>query len=288
MMTGKNNHHFSDQRIQHYGLRKLSIGVASVLLSTAIYLGVTQENGFAATLDATSGLTEQKVADSGSGPTTGQSSDQESTVPTAEHNVKDQLTNENVSNVQVEKVQGQTDQNGISTAGSTKLSFEFNLSNEQVKQLKAGDYFDIQMGVPYTVSATGQTKRLSYGQVVKQSTPIKVWSHQGHLIGYVVPMDADNAYLGSQSQANTGTISSQWTEVMKHNEDAVKQLGATNGYYRLIFVDDINKYGAVSTKISALNWYNAFVNEDSTKAPTDTDSFTLYSLTGQQYFGISA
>lgn len=51
MMTGKNNHHFSDQRIQHYGLRKLSIGVASVLLSTAIYLGVAQENGFADTLD---------------------------------------------------------------------------------------------------------------------------------------------------------------------------------------------------------------------------------------------
>lgn len=270
MMTGKNNHHFSDQRIQHYGLRKLSIGVASVLLSTAIYLGVAQENGFADTLD------NHAVAESQSVPNS-ESTKPADQVPTAEHDVKDQLTNENVSNVQVERVQGQTDQNGIPAAGSTKLSFEFNLSNEQVKQLKAGDYFDIQMGVPYTVTATGQTKRLSYGQVVKQSTPIKVWSHQGHLIGYVVPMDADNAYLGSQSQANTGTISSQWTEVMKHNEDAVKQLGATNGYYRLIFVDDINKYGAVSTKISALNWYNAFVNEDSTKAPTDTDSFTLYS-----------
>ena len=246
MMTGKNNHHFSDQRIQHYGLRKLSIGVASVLLSTAIYLGVAQENGFADTLDNHAVAEQQSVPNSESTKPADQ-------VPTAEHDVKDQLTNENVSNVKVERVQGQTDQNGIPAAGSTKLSFEFNLSNEQVKQLKAGDYFDIQMGVPYTVTATGQTKRLSYGQVVKQSTPIKVWSHQGHLIGYVVPMDADNAYLGSQSQANTGTISSQLTEVMKHNEDAVKQLGATNGYYRLIFVDDINKYGAVSTKISALN-----------------------------------
>lgn len=275
MMTGKNNHHFSDQRIQHYGLRKLSIGVASVLLSTAIYLGVTQENGFADTLDNRAVTETQNVPNSES--TSGQSADQESTVPTAEHNVKDQLTNENVSNVHVEKVAGQSDQNGISTARSTKLSFEFNLSNEQVKQLKAGDYFDIQMGVPYTVTATGQTKRLSYGQVVKQNTPIEVWSNQGHLIGYVVPMDAENAYLGSQSQTNISTTSPQWTEVMKHNEDAVKQLGATNGYYRLIFVDDINKYGAVSTKISALNWYNAFVNEDSTKAPTDTDSFTLYS-----------
>ncbi len=64
MMTGKNNHHFSDQWIQHYGLRKLSIGVASVLLSTVIYLGVTQEHGFADTLDNRAVTEAQNVLNS--------------------------------------------------------------------------------------------------------------------------------------------------------------------------------------------------------------------------------
>jgi hypothetical protein len=42
-MVGKNNQQnrlqHSADRVPHYGLRKLSIGVTSVLLSTMIYLG---------------------------------------------------------------------------------------------------------------------------------------------------------------------------------------------------------------------------------------------------------
>jgi hypothetical protein len=44
-MVGKNNQQnklqVSAKRIPHFGLRKLSIGVASVLLSTMAYLGVS-------------------------------------------------------------------------------------------------------------------------------------------------------------------------------------------------------------------------------------------------------
>ena len=45
LMVSKNNQYWKQQqdaqRVPHYGLRKLSIGVASVLLSTTLYMGVT-------------------------------------------------------------------------------------------------------------------------------------------------------------------------------------------------------------------------------------------------------
>lgn len=43
-MLSKNNRQslLKEDRKLHYGLRKLSVGVASVLLSTTIYLGVSQ------------------------------------------------------------------------------------------------------------------------------------------------------------------------------------------------------------------------------------------------------
>ena len=44
-MVSKNNQQWKQQqeaqRVPHYGLRKLSVGVASVLLSTTLYMGVT-------------------------------------------------------------------------------------------------------------------------------------------------------------------------------------------------------------------------------------------------------
>ena len=43
IMTGRNNHNNQyAKRVPHYGLRQLSIGVASVLLSTSFYLGASQ------------------------------------------------------------------------------------------------------------------------------------------------------------------------------------------------------------------------------------------------------
>lgn len=45
IMVSKNNQQWKRQqeaqRVPHYGLRKLSVGVASVLLSTTLYMGVT-------------------------------------------------------------------------------------------------------------------------------------------------------------------------------------------------------------------------------------------------------
>lgn len=273
-----------NQQIHRYGLRKLKIGVTSVLLSTAVYMGATQMTAMASTADPqTNGNQEQAqvVASSTTNDVarTSQSTDStdQSSVPTSTTNVNSVLTNQNVSNVEVEAKTGNTDEQGNATYGSTVLSFDFNLSAEQAQGLKAGDYVDIQMGMPYTVTATGQTERLSYGRIVNQTTPVEVWSQQGHLIGYIVTVNADNSYSGTQNQTGEGTTTPEWTSVQKKNVDAVKELGGTNGYYRLVFVDDINKYGAVSTKITALNLYNAFDNEDGGKAPTETPSFTLYS-----------
>ncbi|WP_295728203.1 mucin-binding protein [uncultured Limosilactobacillus sp.] len=273
-----------DQQIPHYGLRKLKSGVTSVLLSTAVYAGISQVTAMASTTGPETNVSQeqtqvvsQKVTNDVVKLSQTNSSANQSTVPVATSNVNSILTNQNISNVQVNKITGQPDTSGVPTAGSTHLSFDFSLSADQVQKLKAGDYVDIQMGLPYTVTATGQTERLSYGRIVNQSTPVEVWSQQGHLIGYIVPVNADNAYAGSQDNAGEQSGLPEWTAVQKKNVDAVKQLGATNGYYRLIFVSDINKYGAVSTKINALNWYNAFENEDGNKAPTNAPSFTLYS-----------
>lgn len=48
-MVSKNNMQYKQQReaqqVPHYGLRRLSVGVVSVLLGTTLYLGVNQSVG---------------------------------------------------------------------------------------------------------------------------------------------------------------------------------------------------------------------------------------------------
>lgn len=67
-MVPKNNQwqhlQTSTQRVSHYGLRKLSVGVASVLLSTTLYMGVSAH---ADTLVAPSGTSMPTTAVTGSG-----------------------------------------------------------------------------------------------------------------------------------------------------------------------------------------------------------------------------
>lgn len=56
-MVSKNNQwqhlQASAQRVPHYGLRKLSVGVASVLLSTTLYMGVSAHADTVATTGET-------------------------------------------------------------------------------------------------------------------------------------------------------------------------------------------------------------------------------------------
>lgn len=285
-MLSKNNN-VNDYRDcqRHYALRKLTVGVASVLLSTTVYLGASQltvaaDAGQPADNQEITGketqttdneflLAEQQPAPAPS--STAQPSDAvtNADVPAAQQNVGSLLNNNNVSNITVTNHPGNKPANQPINPGSTQLSFNFTLDKDQAKDLKAGDYFDIQLGLPYKLSSTGQTARLSYGQVVDNNTPIAVAS-EGHLVGYIVPVNSDNSYVASDD----GHV------VMKNNTNTVTDLGGTNGYYRLIFVDEAGRYGALNglhVKIALLNWYNHLRTVDADKAPLDSSSFQLYS-----------
>ncbi|WP_295746857.1 YSIRK-type signal peptide-containing protein [uncultured Limosilactobacillus sp.] len=283
-MLSKNNHakDYGDYH-RHYALRKLSIGVASVLLSTTIYLGTSQLTAAADT--ASQPINNQDVLASKT-PAAGkafslaaqpapqqaaqaQPAVTDADVPAVRHNVGNLLTRDNVSNVKVKSQPGSKEVNQPIHPGSTQLSFDFSLGKDQAKNLQAGDYFDIQMGLPYTVSASGQKERLGYGQVVDNNTPIAVAS-EGHVVGYIVPVNSANSYLASAGDQ----------VINKNNTNATTDLGGTNGYYRLIFIDEAERYGAINglhVKIALLNWYNHLQTVDADQAPLDSKSFQLYS-----------
>lgn len=67
-MASKNNLHLKQtktaDRTPHYGLRKLSVGVASVLLSTTLYLGTTAQADTVPTGDESQNTAVSSVADS--------------------------------------------------------------------------------------------------------------------------------------------------------------------------------------------------------------------------------
>lgn len=285
-MLSKNNHTQDYGELhRHYALRKLSIGVASVLLSTTIYLGASQLTAAADTVPQPAN-NQETPASASKAPLAGkavslaaqpasQQANQEqpaatdADVPATRQNVGNLLTKENVSNVSVKSQAGSKPANQPIQPGTTQLSFDFSLGKDQAKNLKAGDYFDIQMGLPYTVSASGQVERLGYGQVVDKNTPIAVAS-EGHVVGYIVPVNSANSYLASvDDQA-----------ISKNNTNATTDLGGTNGYYRLIFIDEAERYGAINglhVKIALLNWYNHLQTVDADQAPLDSKSFQLYS-----------
>ena len=189
-MLSKNNHDKDYGALhRHYALRKLSIGVASVLLSTTIYLGVSQSTAAA---DVTTQPTANQDAPEETPVTVktvslaaqpaitqtdhAQQAITDADVPTVQKNVGNLITDDNVNDLRVKNQQGSKLANQPIQPGSTQLSFNFTLGRDQAKNLRGGDYFDIKMGLPYTVSANGQTERLGYGQVVDKNTPIAVAS----------------------------------------------------------------------------------------------------------------
>lgn len=282
-MLSKNNHDKDYGALhRHYALRKLSIGVASVLLSTTIYLGVSQSTAAA---DVTTQPTANQEAPEETPVTVktvslaaqpaitqtdhAQQAITDADVPTVQKNVGNLITDDNVNDLRVKNQQGSKLANQPIQPGSTQLSFNFTLGRDQAKNLRAGDYFDIKMGLPYTVSANGQTERLGYGQVVDKNTPIAVAS-EGHVVGYIVPVNSGNSYIASVDHQ----------AILKNNVNATTDLGGTNGYYRLVFIDEASRYGAINglhVTIRLLNWYNHLQTVDADKAPLDSNSFQLYS-----------
>lgn len=179
-------------------------------------------------------------------------------------------TNTGITKVEASEKEGGTDKNGNVQPGTTNLSFGFHLTESDRQKLNAGDYIDIKMGLPYKLSADGQTYLLSYGKVVDKNTAIPVYgSVSKDPIGYIVPVDADNSYIS--------------TAVDKKNPD-VKQkstssdLGGTNGYYILLFTKNVAAgQGDMQVNVKQLTWYNNVPNNDETKPPLQSKTFQLYS-----------
>ncbi|MGM9892230.1 mucin-binding protein [Limosilactobacillus sp.] len=281
----------SQEQLPHYGLRKLSIGVASVLLSTSFYLGLSADTGHAATVPANGEVTQAQASDQSLGngaqqPAASESSSPvqvapaeqaTSTVPTAQTAINDQVGDSNnqieISNHQVVEASGDQ-QTG--TPGTTTLDLGLDIPSNQAAQLKAGDYLDIKLGLPYQTN-DGQSWVMSYGVINNQAQPLAVTGN-GVTAAYIVPVGQLDGY--QQTIGQNGRLVST-----KNSNGDADSLGTSNGYYRLIFTDGIKDYLASHAGTTgtwhfdfSLVWYNGSSYQD--KKSNAPAPFTLYTSTG--------
>lgn len=157
------------------------------------------------------------------------------------------------------------------------------LSADDVEQIKAGDYIDIKLGMPYTTK-DGNNYVFSYGAVNNSKDNIKALQYQNQTIGYIVPAGDTESYKQSFPEASsTGSIS--WTVIDNKNKDDISSAGS-NGYYRIIFNDVLSNYlknhsgksGVVDIKAKMV-WYNTSSNGDK-QALKPSETITLYSDDG--------
>ena len=304
-MTGRNNHNNQyAKRVPHYGLRKLSIGVASVLLSTSFYLGASQLVVKADTNSAqvTNSQSEKTGKTDQSEPNTaaiGEQDDQaaspaaqshsstpsstaQSNSTTAENNgipkattsLNDQVGTDNgqikVTSQKVEQVPGNDKSKG--DTGQTHLSLKLNIPQSQMKKIKSGDYIDVKLGLPYTTS-DGQQHIMSYGAINGKADPIVI-PYQGGIAGYIVP-------VGNLDKYAQTFITNDQKETVVNDNTKVDSLGTSNGYYQIIFTDGIKQYLVTHPSESSdwefgvnLTWYNAIQNDD--KKLDLPAGFTIY------------
>lgn len=303
-MTAKNNHSEVAQRLPHYGLRKLSIGVASVLLSTTFYLGVSQATGLAdsnvadgqqsvasqsgqlsAKLDKqtvtlnkneiqnTTAAINQQLSQEGNLPTSSDTNSSESLQATGKELSGTDVT---ISNIQASSQTGATD----TDAGTTNLNVSIKISSEQAKTINSGDYIDIRMGIPYTVTANGQKQFLSYGVAQEIDRPCPSQGLNVN-IGRFMSVDASQSYVGTAADDPTST-NPNWLTVDKRR-NAQGSLGASNGYYRLIFNDEVARLGNAGQAIN-LNMKMVWYNPNGQAAPLDSKQFVLHTTSNDKFY----
>lgn len=158
-MLSKNNRNLMTKRQPHYGLRKFSVGLVSVLLSTTVYLGINvagvQADTIANSSDPTSANVVQNQAPdrsktpsssaassaSNSNSTAGQSSQAGSNassstapadVPAAQTPLNSQVGKSiQVTDYQVTQTANDPDTPGV---GLTKLDLTMSISSDEVKK----------------------------------------------------------------------------------------------------------------------------------------------------------
>lgn len=297
-MLSKNNPYKQYEKVvPHYGLRKLSIGVASVLLSTSFYLGASQMLANADTINANDATTSvfapakssddlnQATEVAQSARQVDASSDAESNspapaprsatsdIPAATTSLNDQVGTTNDKITVTSHTVSETEGNkSAGVPGQTNLKLDLNIPPAQLYNIKSGDYIDIKLGLPYTTS-DGQQHVMSYGAVNGDATPIVV-NYQGVIVGYIIPVGNFNQY------AQTVLSNGQLVTVNNDNK-AYDSLGTSNGYYQIIFTDGFSQYlqSHPGTSVGAplhvkLAWYNAVQNED--RKVNLPSAFTIY------------
>jgi cytoskeletal protein RodZ len=212
---------------QHFGLRKLSIGVASVLLSTTVYLGISQGRILADTqinqnnesvVEKSTNNSQQnvetdntyKLSKTENSSETGNNETQKANTEvqavqqqsnTAEQSVVPDATNSlnaevgqsgkiNVDSYKVTQKEGD-----VKNPGTTNLDLGITISNKEIEKIQAGDYFDIKLGLPY--NAAGHEYVMSYGAIDSNQEPIVLpYSYSGGQLtaAYIIPVNASSAY----------------------------------------------------------------------------------------------
>lgn len=280
----------------HYGLRKLSVGVASVLLSTTFYLGMNVTVGMADTDTVVNSANQITVPSTGAATnkdggqnspytqsaqsgqqglvdsTTQDTDTSQATIPTATNSLNSVVGQDGQINVVSHQV---TEKAGnLENPGITKLNLGMTISKEVVGKLQAGDYIDIKLGLPY--KAAGHQYVMSYGAINNQQEPTVLpykTNDGGQIVAaYIVP---------------TGELSTYQQETYDKNSTATNDnmqnssLGTSNGYYRIIFTDGLKNYLATHVGQANewrfsfdFNWYNgSHFQNNKEKEPAD---FPLY------------
>ncbi|MCD7113226.1 mucin-binding protein [Limosilactobacillus agrestis] len=310
-MTSKNN---QAERLakrmpltQRFALRKLSVGVASVLLGTGIAMGLNGKvahadvsNGQAAPVDTSSSaltstststsnlttLSASKAADNTQAAAPAVSDEVKATAPIDD-------TAYTVTNVNASSEQG----NGTDRTGQTNLSFDLNLDIAN-HDIKAGDYLNVSMGIPYQLTANGQPYTLSYGGTASQQMPINITyqtttgQNFTSVIGYMHPVTGkgDRSYAISYHKSPISDPQNvDWQAATNNNGLGSNGNGGSNDSYQIIFNDELEKikaaYGNANLSLAKihfdLTWHN-ITGFDLNEAPLDTRYFHLYSSTATQ------
>lgn len=298
-MVSRNNYQHGLVRQPHYGLRKLGIGVVSVLLSTSVWLGMTgdaqaatnatpdgaQVNGVLG--ESAAAHQETKEAPAVSSVNAPVSAVPDAVTPTTsiDSQVGQSIT---VTNHTVTEAPG--DRN-TGNPGTVTLHLGLTIPATAISHLQNGDYINVKLGLPYT-TADGQHEVFSYG-AVNGSNQVPLW-YGGQIIGYVLP--AGNLASYQQSVPGAGATSSDphWQVVANQNDNVLTNAGS-NGYYQIVFNAVLSNYfrnhqgtpGALTFNTD-LVWYNPSSNGDKKLLPPSQALVLYAAATNVDHYAPSA
>lgn len=280
---------------QRFALRKLSVGVVSVLLGTSIALGLNGETAQADT--SANRITPQPAAAQTKLPAVVSANESQSNINTTTSTNKELApttpvdeTAYTVTNVKAASEQG----NGTDRTGRTNLAFDLDLDIAN-HEIKSGNYINVSMGIPYQLTANDQQHILSYGGGASQTMPINInyqatsGESYSTVIGYMRPVAANNrsyAISSPKSQVVKELQDVTWEASQNNNTLGSNGNGGSNDSYQIVFNDELEniktKYGKNNLSLARLHfnltWHN-ITGFNLDEAPLDTRYFHLYSST---------